>query len=183
MSAVAPSKQVTIRRARLEDLGEIMAIERVSFPTPWSEGSMSRELRGQDGGVYLVATVEGKVCGYVGAWIYAGEAHVGTVAVGPEWRGQGLGGLLMLAMLREAQRRGAQRVVLEYRVSNAVAEALYYKLGFRPVGLRRAYYADTGEDAILAALDDLATPQRQEALDSLQRQWEQRHGWQVVFAE
>ena len=173
-------KTVVVRRARLDDLAEIMEIERHSFPTPWSESSMARELAGQDGGIYFVAEVDGQVRGYVGGWTFGGQLHVLTIAVHRDFRDRGLGELLMLTILQAARERGCSRAVLEYRVSNSVAEALYRKLGFRAVAVRPRYYADTGEDAICATIEDLLSPQRAAVLDQLKEQWEKRHEWRVL---
>ena len=175
-------RTVIVRRARLTDLAEIMEIERDSFPTPWSEISMARELRGQGGTLYLVAEVEGRVRGYVGGWTFGGQLHILTLAVHRSFRGQGLGELLMLEIMDAARQRGCSRVVLEYRVSNTVAEALYRKLGFSAVAVRPRYYADTGEDAICATIEDLRSPERVAALRRLREKWEKRHGWRLVTA-
>ncbi len=173
-------RTVIIRRANLADLSEIMEIERHSFPTPWSEASMARELRAQDGTLYYVAEVDGHVRGYVGGWTFGGQLHILTLAVHKDFRGLGLGELLMLTILDAARRRACSRVVLEYRVSNTVAEALYRKLGFHAVAVRPRYYADTGEDAVCATIEDLQSPERAAALEQLRRQWEQRHDWRVL---
>lgn len=183
MNAKHTARELTLRRGVVADLTEIMAIERASFPTPWSQASMERELSSQDGSVYYVAEVGGRVAGYVGAWMYGGEAHVLTIAVREDQRGEGLGELLMLAVLEHAWRRGCDRCVLEYRVSNARAEALYRKLGFEAVAIRPGYYTDTDEDAVCALINDLDTSARQEKLLGLRRQWETRHGWTVRLGE
>ncbi len=170
-------QELTLRRGVIADLAEIMAIERASFPTPWSQESMERELSSQNGSVYYVVEVEGRVAGYAGAWMYSGEAHVLTIAVREDQRGEGFGELLMLAVLEHAWRRGCDRCVLEYRVSNTRAEALYRKLGFEAVAIRPGYYTDTDEDAVCALISDLDSPARQEKLAELRRQWETRHAW------
>jgi ribosomal-protein-alanine N-acetyltransferase len=180
MSAADSARLLVLRRAKETDLPEIMPIERASFPTPWSEQGMRRELCGQNGAVYYVAEVDGHVVGYVGAWIYAREVHILTIAVDVTWRGQGLGEILMLTILEHGQQMGCNRAVLEYRLSNFVAEALYRKLGFVAVGIRPGYYTDTNEDAVSAALDDLDAPARREHLAALRTQWEKCHGWIVV---
>ncbi|MBC7287143.1 MAG: ribosomal protein S18-alanine N-acetyltransferase, partial [Armatimonadetes bacterium] len=173
--------EVTVRRARVTDLGDIMRIERESFPTPWSENSMARELRNQDGSLYFVVEVAGHVCGYVGGWTFGGQLHILTIAVDREWRGLGLGELLMLVVLDAARQRGCSRAVLEYRVSNVVAEALYRKLGFNAVAVRPGYYVDTGEDAVCATIEDLLTDERGAELARLREVWQQKHGWHVVY--
>lgn len=177
----APTRTLVLRRATPADLQQIMAIERVSFPTPWSETGMYRELRSQDGGVYYAAEVAGRVVGYVGAWMYSGEAHILTIAVDAAYRRQGIGEILMLVILDHARRLGCDRAVLEYRVSNAAARALYAKLGFVEVAVRPHYYTDTHEDAICAVIDDLCTDERGEELARLAERWEQRYEWELVL--
>jgi ribosomal-protein-alanine N-acetyltransferase len=174
--------RLIVRRATPADLDGIMAIERVSFPTPWTESTMLRELTDARTGTYLAAEVDGQVAAYVGAWVYSGEAHVLNLATAPEHRDRGLGEILMLAILDEATRAGCDVALLEYRVTNLPAEALYRKLGFLVVGHRPRYYFDTGEDAALATLADLQTPERQSFLAHCREVWEQKHGWAVEFA-
>lgn len=96
-----------------------------------------------------------------------GEAHIATIATHPDWRGRGIGQRILLALLREAQRRQAQTVTLEVRVSNLPAQRLYQKYGFREVGRRKAYYQDNREDALLMTITDFALPDYQARLDAL----------------
>jgi ribosomal-protein-alanine N-acetyltransferase len=87
------------------------------------------------------------IIGFCGMWILYDESHVTTIGVAPEYRGQGLGELLLLSLFEEALRRNCQWVTLEVRVSNRTAQALYEKYGFTRHGVRRRYYSDNGEDA------------------------------------
>ena len=169
--------RVVVRRAHPSDLDAIMAIERASFPTPWSEAAMRREVEAQDHSYMLVAEVRGRVAGYVVTWAYVGEAHVLNVAVAPRWRKHGLGELLMLSAIEEGVVRRCSRVVLEYRVSNVAARNLYRKLGFAEAGIRPHYYADTGEDAVFAVLHELQAPATARFLEEAWRAWKRRHDW------
>ncbi|OTA40644.1 MAG: ribosomal-protein-alanine N-acetyltransferase RimI, partial [Symbiobacterium thermophilum] len=101
--------------------------------------------------VYLVARAGDRVVGFAGMHVLYELAHVTNIAVHPEFRGQGIGERLMRELIRIARRRGAVRMTLEVRVGNAPARALYRKLGFvtEPGAVRRGYYTDTGEDAII----------------------------------
>jgi ribosomal-protein-alanine N-acetyltransferase len=95
--------------------------------------------------------------GYCGFWQIADEAHISTIAVHPDWRGYKLGELQLWSMIRHALRRQANKVTLEVRVSNTLAQNLYVKYGFEVVGRRRAYYSDNKEDAynmLVGPLDD-----------------------------
>lgn len=168
-------RTLAIRPASLRDLRDIVCIERSSFPSPWPTQGLRRELS-RDEAVYLVAERDGVVVGYAGMWRAADEAHVGTLAVAPRQRRQGIGEALMLALLERATHDGVKLVHLEYRVGNAAAAALYAKLGFRATRIRRGYYADTGEDAVETVLDDLDTPRRRAALARVRQEWERRHG-------
>jgi ribosomal-protein-alanine N-acetyltransferase len=172
--------RVTVRRAHPSDLGAIMDIEQVSFPTPWSETAMRREITGQDNSYFLVVEIRGRICGYAVTWAYVGEAHVLNVAVAPHWRGFGLGEVLMLSAIQEAVARRCTQMVLEYRVSNSSAGALYEKLGFVAAGIRPRYYMDTGEDAVFAVLQELQSPATARFLDELWDAWKRRHGWAVL---
>ncbi|OTA40631.1 MAG: ribosomal-protein-alanine N-acetyltransferase RimI, partial [Symbiobacterium thermophilum] len=101
--------------------------------------------------VYLVARAGDRVVGFAGMHVLWEMAHVTNVAVHPEFRGRGVGERLMRELIRIAYRRGAARMTLEVRVGNAPAQALYRKLGFvtEPGAVRKGYYTDTGEDAII----------------------------------
>ena len=180
MNVTEMRPQLLIRPARLEDLDEMMAIELVSFPTPWSERLLRTEIK-RAGAIYLAAEHRGETIGYVGMWVYAGEGHICTLAVAPGWRGRGVGEVLVLIVLGEAAQRGVQSVELEYRVSNLPAESLYGKLGFRSVGRRPGYYRDTGEDAILAATDALQSSRGQEALRRQRERWEEERDFELVL--
>ena len=161
---------VLLRRALPADTEAIVAIERVSFPTPWSRALLAHELR-QAENIYLVAEIGGEVAGFIGLWRVLDEGHICTLAVDPGHRRRGLGELLVLAALREAAGSGSNAVHLEYRVSNRGAASLYRKLGFERVGLRQGYYSDTGEDAVLARIEELSTEAGREKLDAAWERW------------
>jgi [ribosomal protein S18]-alanine N-acetyltransferase len=167
---------LTLRGATLDDLDDIMAIETVSFPTPWRREAMQDELRGRKEAHYIAAEVEGVLVGYAGMWCYAGEAHIMNVALAPDHRRRGYGEALMLDLLRRAVEQAADLAYLEVRPSNSAAIALYRKLGFRTVGYRPNYYRDTGEDAMLMTLDGLR--RRWSVVGAeLWAGWERRHGY------
>lgn len=152
-------EDLVIAPMRLEDLDGVMQVESLSFFTPWSRGSFEQELTENAYAHYLVARVGNRVVGYAGMWIVLDEAHVTNVAVHPDWRGHRLGEQLMRALIARAMARGATRMTLEVRVSNHVAQGLYLKLGFKPSGLRKGYYTDTREDALIMWLDPLVLPE------------------------
>lgn len=96
-----------------------------------------------------------RVLGYGGLWLWLDEAHISTIAVHPHWRGQGLGELLLVAMLERAIKLKAAQCTLEVRVSNEVAQNLYKKYGFEVTGIRRRYYRDNSEDAYIMTVPAL----------------------------
>lgn len=133
------------------DLAEILEIERVSFPSPWSRVSFERELA-TAWALPMVAVEETpageRLVGYACAWNVADEVHLLTVAVHPARRRLGVGEALVRLVQREAMVRKARAVLLEVRMANVPARRLYARLGFRTTGLRRGYYGP-GQDGIL----------------------------------
>lgn len=134
---------------RPEHLNQVLAIETRSFPIPWSHRAFMFEVTENDFAFYIVALVDEKVVGYAGMWIVLDEAHITNVAVHPELKGRGVGRALMTELLGRAVVLGAVRITLEVRVSNQVARSLYKSLGFAEKGLRKKYYSDNNEDAII----------------------------------
>lgn len=139
---------------RVEDVDGVLAIERVSFPNPWSRHAFLYELRDNRVASLWVARVTdaagaSTVVGYLCLWLIADEIHVTNFAVHPAYRHQGIGRHLLGMLLEYCRQKGATRATLEVRPSNDAARRLYETFGFRQVGLRRGYYFDTGEDALL----------------------------------
>lgn len=114
------------------------------------------------------------ILGYGGFWIMAGEAHISTIAVRPEWRRRGIGELLLVAMLEWAVELGADLATLEVRVSNIAAQSLYQKYGFAKVGLRPHYYSDRGEDALIMTTKHLTSAAFQSRFQRLKAELRQR---------
>lgn len=144
-----------IRPMTVADIDSVLAIEALSFPTPWSRFAFTSELTQNTYAYYRVAEVNGLVVAYAGIWVVLEEGHITNVAVHPDFRGQGLGEQMMLTIMGCAKSHGAERVTLEVRVSNDTAHNLYTKLGFVDRGLRKGYYTDTKEDAIIMWKDSL----------------------------
>lgn len=114
------------------------------------------------------------ITGYAGMWMFADEAHVSTIASHPAWRGRGVGELLLLSLMREAERRAAIFVTLEVRVSNTVAQNLYLKYGFEETGLRKRYYRDNGEDALIMTVQHFQRPEYKQRLADLEQALQRR---------
>jgi ribosomal-protein-alanine N-acetyltransferase len=139
---------------RVQDLPQVLAIERRCFGNPWTSTLFLQELRIPFSRIVVIRPtddVEEPVVGYLCRWFVADEIHILNVAVHPAQRRRGIGAVLMQEALREARERGAEAVTLEVRRSNAGARRLYQALRFEDVGLRRDYYG-RGEDALTMRL-------------------------------
>lgn len=184
-----------VEAMRLDDLEEVLDIERVSFPSPWSLRSYQWEITANDQAFYLAVrqrqpelaeespkpclvtnifrslglqtTERTPVLGYGGFWLIVDEAHISTLAVHPNWRRHGLGALLLMALLDKAVEVGAVVATLEVRVSNVAARNLYRTFGFEQVGLRPHYYLDNDEDALIMTTPLLVTATFQQKLQQL----------------
>lgn len=148
------SLQESVQKARvrvmvLEDIPSIVAIEEASFPIPWTEESFTSEIKDNCVARYFCLEKEGNVIGYMGLWLVVGEAHVTNIAIWPGCRGQGWGEYLMRGVMQSIVSLGVLQVTLEVRVTNTTAQQLYTKLGFKPAGVRKRYYSDNQEDAII----------------------------------
>jgi ribosomal-protein-alanine N-acetyltransferase len=176
-SVLKPPEPFQIQPMRLSDIDAVLEIDRVSFPTPSKARLFQYELTHNTLAHYQVLTVlesglSQKLIGYSGYWMMGGELHISTLAVCPSWRGRGLGEILLLNVLFMANEQAAQLATLEVRHSNLVAQALYRKYNFEVVGVRRRYYSDNDEDAVLMtvspfdALHFLGLEQKREALYS-----------------
>jgi ribosomal-protein-alanine N-acetyltransferase len=153
-----------LRAMSLEDVPAVAAIDRQSFPLPWSENSFRSDLTTNPAAHLLVAeqaAADGRrIAGYAGYWLVIDEAHLSTLAVTPALRRRGIAERILREAMRHAARLGADMMTLEVRVSNDPARRLYEKLGFRVVGRRPHYYKDNLEDAILMTRDRLAEAAR-----------------------
>ena len=117
-----------------------------------------------------------RVVGLVGLWIMAGEAHITTIGVRGAYRRQGIGELLLISVIELALMRNAQVVTLEVRISNSVAQALYEKYGFTKAGVRRVYYTDNREDALIMTTDTIASESFQSRFQWLKQAHAERWG-------
>lgn len=140
---------IEIRRMKLEDLDGVMEIEAEAFPTPWPREAYEKEITKNELAYYVVADSEGEIVGYAGLWEVVGEGHITNVAVRKERRGEGISNLLMQALLDRVLALHYYGLTLEVRLSNTPARSLYEKFGFESVGVRKSYYSDNGEDAIV----------------------------------
>jgi len=136
----------TLRKTSAPDLDRIVEIEKAVFADPWSRKAFEFELT-RPGGIFLTAEAEDRTVGYAVGWAVSDEIHVANLAVDPARRRKGIGRALLVALL--GSHPAAAWAGLEVRRSNGAAIALYEKFGFRQVGVRKRYYVEEGEDAIL----------------------------------
>jgi len=140
---------------REEDLPEVLAIEKSCFPNPWSQEIFRAEIQNKTISYPLVAVDRGmkRLVSYVIFWKVGDEAQINNLAVHPDFQGQGLGELTMRYVLERLKESGVKLVTLEVRASNQRAQALYKKLGFSLLGVRKGYYTRPDEDAFLLGLE------------------------------
>lgn len=137
------------------DLDQVMKIENKSFSLPWTRSMFEQELH-LPNSYLVVAKLNGEIAGYAGFWQVLEELHLITLAVKAGYRCQGIAKKIMNYLLKQGLGMGLQRATLEVRVSNMAAQALYKKFGFEPVAIRKKYYADNQEDALIMWLENLA---------------------------
>src|SRR5437867_8169441 len=159
--------ELEIGRMRRRHLRGVMAIERQVYPRPWSPSLFLAEMSESANRTYLVARLGRDVVGYAGMICYGDEAHVTTIAVDPEHHRRKIGTRLLFELIQTAIDMGARAVSLEVRVSNWGAQRLYTRFGFRPVGVRKGYYQETGEDALVMWADDVDSPDYRRTLDRI----------------
>ena len=163
----AESPEIEIAPMRRRHLRGVMAIERQVYPRPWSPSLFVSEMTAGRSRCYLVALEDRSVIGYAGLISYGDEAHVTTIAVDPDHQRHKVGTRLLWELIREAQRMGAQAVSLEVRVTNWGAQRLYARFGFRPVGVRKGYYQETSEDALVMWTDDIRSDDYRDQLEGI----------------
>jgi ribosomal-protein-alanine N-acetyltransferase len=156
MSSKNPIDGIQIKRIGSEDLDALMEIECSSFTAPWSRQSYEEALA-MDSVEGFVAKIGDEIVGYMLMQFVASEVEFHTFAVKPLWRRMGLGRALLDFMLKRAAIKEAVDIFLLVRPSNVPARRLYDKMGFKPVGIRKRYYRDDMEDALLMRLNLKAT--------------------------
>lgn len=140
---------IEIKEMKKEHLDGVMVVENLSFKIPWSRDSFLEELTTNELAVYFVATSDGQVIGYGGVWRIFNEAHITNIAIHPEFRRCGAGSKIMDRILNMCIENDIKSLTLEVRKSNLAAQRLYERYGFKIEGMRKKYYTDTGEDALI----------------------------------
>ncbi|WP_439098715.1 ribosomal protein S18-alanine N-acetyltransferase [Bacillus weihaiensis] len=139
----------TIRKMEKSDLDQVNEIEQLSFTVPWSKESLLYEIEQNLFAKYMVVELEGKVVGYCGVWVIMEDAQITNIAVHPDFRGMKIGEALLTFAIQLSKEMNAKRLSLEVRVTNYIAQSLYKKLGFTVGGIRKRYYTDNQEDALV----------------------------------
>lgn len=142
-------EEVELTPMRRRHLRSVLRIEALVYPRPWSMTLFLQEIARRKDRFYIVARAGGDVVGYGGVMTVGSEAHVTTIAVDPDYQRRKIGTKVFISLLDASIERGARAVSLEVRKSNFGAQRMYEKFGFRPVGIRKGYYIETGEDAIV----------------------------------
>ena len=172
-----------IRQMKEKDISQIMKIEEISFGTHhWTEDSFKSELTNQTGNYFVIYDKDiNKLVGYCGFWLIMDEAHVTTIAVHPDYRRKHLGELLLQHLIDYCTRRKAKWMTLEVRISNIGAQKLYYKYGFSSLGLRRKYYQDNDEDALIMWTEDIHYQQFKENYQLLKEELRNHINNEVIY--
>ncbi|HQT99587.1 MAG TPA: ribosomal protein S18-alanine N-acetyltransferase [Acidimicrobiales bacterium] len=142
-----------IRAAERRDVNELLKLEVAQFPEPWTRTMLLDEIENTETRRYSVAVEHDVIVGYLGLMFILEDVHVNTLGTLPGHEGRGVATSLLHEGLDAARLRGATRATLEVAASNARAQALYFRFGFQPVGVRRNYYERTGEDALVLWAD------------------------------
>ncbi len=173
-----------IRPMRWEDITQVTEIDLEAFPSMLPPTNYKRELKNQLAH-YIVAYDNQRavgehngqyIIGLAGFWIMAGEAHIVNIAVQQTYRRRGIGELLLISLIGLAIEKGAQLITLEVRASNSTAQSLYYKYGFALKGIRRGYYSDNREDALIMTAEEIYSASFKERLELLRQEHSKKWG-------
>ena len=148
MTAGEQDELVSIRRSELRDVHPIMRVDRLVSSAPWSQDMTITQTTG-DQRVHFVAEVDGRIIGHGGIALLAGDAHITSIAVDPTKQRRGYGQAVLTRLIDAACENECDGITLEVRASNAAAIALYEAAGFTSAGVRRGYYQNNGEDAVI----------------------------------
>lgn len=139
---------VTLNQMKASNLNDVLNVSSLSLKESWSRESLEKELSNPLA-KYMVAEVNNKVVGFAGLWAICNEGHITNIAVHPNYRGQGIGSKLVESLIENSSSWYINSLTLEVRASNKIAQNLYKKYGFKEEGMRKHYYQDNNEDAII----------------------------------
>ena len=138
-----------IRSAVENDVKPLTELDRICFDLPWSEVSFFEEITKNEIARYVIAEIAGEIVGYAGIWLIHDEGHITNIAVRPDFRRQGIAKVLISRLLELAEAAGVKAYTLEVRASSESAISLYKDMGFKEHGVRKNYYEDNSEDAMI----------------------------------
>lgn len=141
--------ELVIRQMEEADIDQVIEVEQKSFATPWSRDIFQQEVGRNQFAHYFVVLIDERIVGYVGIWVVLEDVQITNIAILPAYRGNKLGEKLFHYVMVQAVRLGGRHLSLEVRSSNIVAQRLYRKFGLVPGGIRKNYYTDNQEDAIV----------------------------------
>ena len=163
---------IELTRMRRRHLRRVLSIEARVYPRPWSASLFLSELSQRTTRTYIVAKTDGEVIGYAGMMFTGREAHVTNIAVDPDFHGRKVGTRLLMYLVTEAVARGAEILSLEVRVTNSVAQSMYEKFGFSAVSIRKGYYIETNEDALVMVVEDARSTEQRIRLQRIREELE-----------
>jgi [ribosomal protein S18]-alanine N-acetyltransferase len=167
-------QKALLRPLAQTDLEAIMPIEQACYGEHhWSRDSFASEMKNPVS-QYRALCLDNALVGYCGCWAIGDEGHVITLATDPNWQGYSLGELLFVHQLERLLAQNIQSLTLEVRASNQKAQNLYYKYGFKVVGLRPRYYQNNQEDGLLMTVDRLQEPEQLKAIATLKAKLQQK---------
>jgi len=176
-----------VRPMRWGDIAQVIEIDLEAFPTMLPPTNYKRELKTKLAH-YIVACDDNRavgesdgqyIIGLAGFWIMAGEAHIVNIAVRGPYRHQGIGELLLISLINLALEKGTGLITLEVRASNNTAQSLYYKYGFTLKGIRRGYYSDDREDAVIMIMEEIYSDFFKERLNLLKQAHSKKWGIEI----
>lgn len=165
-----PIQGVDLTRMRRRHLRKVLSIESRVYPRPWSMSLFLSELAQRSTRSYLVARYRGDVIAYAGMMFTGEEAHVTNIAVDPDFHGRKVGSRLLVTLITEALARGSNNISLEVRVTNGAAQQMYRKFGFRVAGVRKGYYIETNEDALVMVAEEALSTEYRLLMQGIRRE-------------
>lgn len=166
--AIRPEVDVVLTPMRRRHLRGVLRIEHQVYPRPWSLGLYMSELALATTRIYVVARIGTAVVGYAGVMLVGDDGHVTTVAVDPTWHRRQIATRMLACLVHQSVDRGVHQLTLEVRMSNLGAQAMYRRFGFAPAGIRKRYYVDNDEDAMVMWAHDVNTPGHAERVAAIE---------------
>jgi len=159
---------VVLTPMRRRHLRNVLRIEHQVYPRPWSLGLYMSELALTSTRAYVVARVGTSVVGYAGVMLVGDDGHITTIAVQPDWHRRQIATRMLACLVRTSVAKGVLQLTLEVRMSNLGAQAMYSGFGFAPAGVRKRYYIDNGEDAMVMWAHDVSTPAHEQRIAAIE---------------